>query len=176
MANINLLPPEYRRRNLDLGQKLMFIGIVGYILFLLVVFVNNYLQITHLQIEKEALQQQLSIVEPKLENITDLEKEQQNLRVKLQVIKQFDREVYYFQLLVLTSDLLPEGVGLSKLKYDGESLSYEGEAVDYRDVAEFMDRLRASESFTDVELISSFTTHNQSSIAFKITARLTIKD
>ncbi|AZR74504.1 hypothetical protein BBF96_14585 [Anoxybacter fermentans] len=176
MAYINLLPPEDRKKRLDLRYSLILIGIIFYIFLLLGVhFINQY-QIKQLMIESASIKNQIQILQPTLERIRKMEDEEKELQSKIKESKSLDKRTYFSSLLVFISELIPEGVKLTRLNYNREIISYEGEAVNYRNVADFIANLKSSGYFKDVELLSSYINDDQTnSIGFKITARLNIK-
>ncbi|MCK4257343.1 MAG: PilN domain-containing protein [Halanaerobiales bacterium] len=172
MAYINLLPPEENKKSLHRFQGLIGVLVLIYIIVLLSVYLTNYYQTKQLKFDKTSLENQLKMVEKSLEKVSELGKENKILEDRLRESQSLAEEDYILPVIVFMSSVIPEEMLLSRFTYSDENISFFGETSYYHSIANFMVNLKASEYFSEVELISSFTNNQSGSIGFKINARL----
>jgi type IV pilus assembly protein PilN len=147
MAKINLLPWRADRRAVRKREFLVMLamaGAAGVAAFLGAMFwmdarINN-------QVDRNTyMQQQITEVEKKLEEIKTLDKTRSKLLQRKQVIEQLQANrsqmVHMFDELVHT---VPEGVRLTSLKQVGDILTLEGVAQSNASVATYMRNVEAS--------------------------------
>jgi len=147
MAKINLLPWRAERRAVRKREFLVMLamaGAAGVAAFLGAMFwmdarINN-------QVDRNTyMQQQITEVEKKLEEIKTLDKTRSKLLQRKQVIEQLQANrsqmVHMFDELVHT---VPEGVRLTSLKQVGDILTLEGVAQSNASVATYMRNVEAS--------------------------------
>lgn len=175
MAYINVLPIEDRKRLFNLRHSLFVVGIIFYLVLLSWLYFINYYQLHQKNIEYRTLKNQIAIMEPAVERLNGLEKDQQNLQSKLEYGRNLIQKKYFSQVMLVISELIPEDVVLSRLNYEDYRFSFEGEAPDYENVALLITNLKSSGYFTEVDLKSSFINQEHENIGFKITAKLTLQ-
>lgn len=148
MARINLLPwrEELRKkRQKDFG---ITVGIA-------VVAMLAVVGLVHLQIDKmieyqnarnQRLTSEIALLDRKIAEIKDLEKEKQNLLARMRIVERLQTSrpevVHLFDEL---AEILPEGVYLTSLTQRGKSLSLDGYAQSNARVSSFMRALDGSE-------------------------------
>ena len=148
MARINLLPwrEELRKkRQKDFG---IMVGIA-------VVAMLAVVGLVHLQIDKmidyqnmrnQRLASEITLLDRKIAEIKDLEREKQNLLARMRIVEQLQTSrpevVHLFDELTKT---LPEGVYLTSLTQRGKNLNLDGYAQSNARVSSFMRALDGSD-------------------------------
>jgi type IV pilus assembly protein PilN len=147
MARINLLPWRAERRKL---RQKEFVGMLGFaaltallISLLIVMYYSG--QIEGQQARNEYLREQIVLVDQQIKEIEELDKKKANLLARKQVIEQLQASrsqmVHLFDQLVRT---IPEGVRLTSIKQNGQTLTLEGLAQSNARVSSYMRNLEAS--------------------------------
>ena len=147
MARINLLPWRAERRKLRQKEFVSMLGlaaVVAVAISLLIVMYYNG-QIQGQQNRNQYLRDQIVLVDQQIAEIEELDKKKANLLARKQVIEQLQASrsqmVHLFDELVRT---IPEGVRLSSIKQNGQSLTLEGRAQSNARVSSYMRNLEAS--------------------------------
>jgi type IV pilus assembly protein PilN len=147
MARINLLPWRAERRKL---RQKEFVGMLGFaalaaLLISLMIVMYYSRQIEGQQGRNEYLRQQITLVDQQIKEIEELDKKKANLLARKQVIEQLQASrsqmVHLFDELVRT---IPEGVRLTSIKQNGQTLTLEGRAQSNARVSSYMRNLEAS--------------------------------
>lgn len=154
-TRLNLLPwREMRRREQDRQLLTMAIGtwlLMGVIVFYAHVHVTSLVETQSRR--NEFLKQEISKLDEKIKEISELKKKRQALIARMNVIfrLQGDRTqiVHVFDEIVRK---LPEGVYLTNMKQSGSSVALKGVAQSNARVSALMRNLSSSEWFTDPEL------------------------
>ena len=148
MSNINLLPwREERRKELTSQFVALAMG-VAIIAALLVAagWVHANGRVDHQKSRNQYLQNEIDILNTKLQEIKDLENTKQNLLARMNVIQELQRSrpeiVHLFEELVTT---IPEGVWLLNIKQAGKNLTIDGKAESNARVSAYMRNLEASD-------------------------------
>jgi type IV pilus assembly protein PilN len=147
MARINLLPWRAERRK---QRQKEFVGMLGFaalaallISLLIVMYYSG--QIEGQQGRNQYLRQQITLVDQQIKEIEELDKKKANLLARKQVIEQLQASrsqmVHLFDELVRT---IPEGVRLTSIKQNGQTLTLEGRAQSNARVSSYMRNLEAS--------------------------------
>lgn len=147
MARINLLPWRAERRKL---RQKEFVGMLGFaalaallISLLIVMYYSG--QIEGQQARNDYLRQQIVLVDQQIKEIEELDKKKASLLARKQVIEQLQASrsqmVHLFDQLVRT---IPEGVRLTSIKQNGQTLTLEGRAQSNARVSSYMRNLEAS--------------------------------
>lgn len=148
MARINLLPwREALRKEL---QQQFFITVAFFIVIVIAVWgavhVLNSLRIEHQQSRIQFLQNHITNVEKKIEEIKLLEKDKARLNSRIAAIEQLQSNrpliVRLFDELVTS---LPEGVSVVSVKQGGAAITISGIAESNARVSSFMRKLDGSE-------------------------------
>lgn len=155
MPHINLLP---WREELRQERKKQFLTLLG--LSLLATAGVVYLALTqvqgwvsHQETRNRMLEQEISQLEEKIREIDELRETRENLLARMQVIEELQQQrteiVHLFDELVST---LPEGIYLTSLSQEGDTISMEGVAQSNARVSTYMKRLDASDWLDDPQL------------------------
>jgi len=155
MARINLLPWRAERRKLRQKEFISMLGLAAMlallISFLIVMYYSG--QIEGQQNRNEYLRQEIVLVDQKIKEIEELDRKKANLLARKQVIEQLQASrsqmVHLFDELVRT---IPEGVRLSSIKQNGQTLTLEGRAQSNARVSSYMRNLEASGWMTNPDL------------------------
>lgn len=147
MARINLLPWRAERRKLRQKEFLGMLGLAAalalLISFLIVMYFSG--QLEGQQNRNSYLRDQIVIVDKQIAEIEELDKKKANLLARKQVIEQLQASrsqmVHLFDQLVRT---IPEGVRLSSIKQNGQTLTLEGLAQSNARVSSYMRNLEES--------------------------------
>ena len=155
MARINLLPWREELRKTKQSEFMVVLGLslLGSLLLGIVVHFS-YARLISFQNSRNAfLDQQIAIMDKRIEAIKELEKEKQRLLARITAIEQLQSQrplnVRLFDELVKG---FPEGVSLQKLTQKGTSLTLEGVAESNARVSSLMRNLDASPWLTNPEL------------------------
>lgn len=147
MARINLLPWRAERRKLRQKEFVSMLGLSAVaallVSFLVVMYYNG--QLEGQQNRNAYLREQIVIVDKQIAEIEELDKKKANLLARKQVIEQLQASrsqmVHLFDQLVRT---IPEGVRLSSIKQNGQTLTLEGLAQSNARVSSYMRNLEES--------------------------------
>lgn len=168
MAYINLLPPEDRKPALDKRQSMIALAFGLYILVLIWVAMYNDAQLNRLTVEANTLDAQMQMIQPSLKKVGDLEKIRQDLQSKLEATQKFNKDIYFSKFMLTLSEIMPTQMFLKRLSFSGQELSFEGETADYQIIAIFIDRLKTTGYFAQLEIQSSFLNSVDGTVGFKI--------
>jgi type IV pilus assembly protein PilN len=147
MARINLLPWRAERRKLRQKEFVSMLGLSAVaallVSFLIVMYYNGQLEG---QLNRNSyLREQITIVDQQIAEIEELDKKKANLLARKQVIEQLQASrsqmVHLFDQLVRT---IPEGVRLTSIKQNGQTLTLEGLAQSNARVSSYMRNLEES--------------------------------
>lgn len=153
---INLLDWRQARRE---RLKQQFFGMLGlgaaFSAALAALFWVWVLQdISEQQGRNEYLKQQIVEADQKIKEIEDLERTKANLLARMRVIEQLEASrsatVHFFDEIVNT---LPEGVSITAIKQQGDSVTIEGLAESNGRVSTYMKNLDASDWFDAPKLV-----------------------
>lgn len=155
MARINLLPwrEELRKQRQQefIVALVAALAITGVVVGL--VHMNIAGRIEYQNSRNDYVQQQIKLVEKKIREIQDLEKQKKQLIARMKVIEQLQRNrpeiVHLFDELV---KLTPEGLHLTTLRQSGAQLVMEGNAQSNARVSAFMRNLDKSDWFDNPTL------------------------
>ena len=147
MARINLLPWRAERRKLRQKEFMTMLGLAAaaalLLSFLIVMYYNG--QIEGQQNRNQYLRDQIVLVDAQIKEIEELDKKKANLLARKQVIEELQSSrsqmVHLFDELVRT---IPEGVRLSSIKQNGQTLTLEGLAQSNARVSSYMRNLEDS--------------------------------
>jgi len=148
MAKINLLPWREALRKekqqeffviLGMGAALAAVIVIG-------VHVQFVAEIDAQQTRNKYLEDQIGLLDLKIEEIKQLENEKDKLLARMQAIEQLQGNrpliVRFFDELVRS---LPDGVSITNISQSGQAITIEGEAQSNARVSSFMRKLESSE-------------------------------
>lgn len=154
-TRLNLLPwREMRRREQD--RQLLTLAIGAWALMALIVF-YAHLHVTglidHQNRRNDFLKEEIAKVEKQIKEVNEIKKRREALIARMNVIQQLQadrtRIVRIFDELVRS---VPEGVQLTSLKHNGNSMSLTGVAQSNARVSALMRNFDQAEWFADPDL------------------------
>ena len=155
MARINLLP---WREALRKQKQQEFMGLLGatavaaLLIFGVVYFYHSQL-IDYQKSRNRYLEEQIALLDKKIQEIQELEKEKQRLLDRMRAIEQLQGNrpliVRFFDELIAS---LPEGVSVLDVNQSGQNITIRGEAQSNARVSSFMRNLESSDWLSDPKL------------------------
>jgi type IV pilus assembly protein PilN len=144
MAEINLLPWRENLRNTARKEFLIvfvtILGVVGVILLILFNMLNS--KVRHQQARNTELQQNITILEPKMAEITAIKLELNNLNAKQIVLEKLQLQSSHIApLLEQIAAQMPSELYLTRLDKKEQQLTFEGIAESNARVSELMQRI-----------------------------------
>ena len=178
MTKINLLPWRQERRAQRQKEYLTVLGLSGLVAAAVAFGVITYYDglIANQNDRNAYLTAEIQALDAKIAEIAELEKKRDHLLNRKQVIEQLQANrsqmVHLFDQLVRT---IPEGVRLSSIKQNGESLTLDGMAQSNARVASYMRSLEGSGWMTapDVSIIEAKGTDKLMPYQFTLSVTLT---
>lgn len=155
MARINLLPWRTERRKLRQKEFLGMLGLAAAVALLISFLIVMYFsgQLEGQQNRNNYLREQIVLVDQQILEIEELDKKKSNLLARKDVIEQLQASrsemVHLFDELVRT---IPEGVRLSSIKQNGQTLTLEGLAQSNARVSSYMRNLDESAWMSNPDL------------------------
>lgn len=155
MAKINLLPWREAQRAEKQKEFVVMLLIGAAIAGLIVVMVHVYYaqRIEAQQARNSYLEDQIGLLDKKIEEIRKLESDKAKLLARMRAIEQLQGNrpliVRFFDELV---NSLPEGVSVKTITQKDNSIEIEGEAQSNARVSSFMRKLESSEWLQNPEL------------------------
>lgn len=173
MARINLLPWREEQRNQR--KREFFFAVGGSVIFMLgiVLYVHMHIGglIANQNSRNDYVKREIKVVEAKIAEISELEKQKEQLISRMRVIEQLQSNrpeiVHVFEEI---AKLAPDGLYLVKLTQAGRNVTLEGVAQSNARVSSFMRALEESPWFTkpQLEVIQSSTKEVDRSRTFKL--------
>lgn len=161
MIKINLLPQlraKKVKKKAEIQYQLWLYG--GFMVFLVMVlgyfwfYLNDRLKT--LQAERTAMQQELAVLADKVKEVEGFEKDKKNFEEKIKVIQQLkSNQSGPVRLLDQVSRSLPSRVWLVGLSQTSKSVSIEGKAITNSELVDFIDNLKRSKFFSNIEILES---------------------
>ena len=155
MSKINLLPWREERRK-ELQQQFMMMFVVVALIAAAVWGAIHFYHIQLIEVQNSRIsyiEEQISIVDKKIEEIKQLEKEKDRLLARMRAIEQLQGNrpliVRLFDELVKS---LPEGVTINSIEQKGTSISITGVAQSNARVSSFMRNLESSQWLANPDL------------------------
>jgi type IV pilus assembly protein PilN len=159
MIRINLLPFRAARKKENIRRQLMIYGLSVALLLAIMGygFIHLATTLSSLKAEEEAKQKELKSYDATIKKIAELEKKIKEIRAKLEVIKELERnKTGPVHLLDEIAMAVPrEKLWLSSMKENRGNLTLTGTAMDNETIALFMTNLEKSEYISTVDLMSA---------------------
>jgi len=158
MIRINLLPFRAARKKENIRRQITIFALC--VLFLLTVMAYFTIQLnitlSSLKQEEERIQAELKTYEETIKKIGEFEKKIKEIRAKLDVIKELEKNKTgpVYLLDEIATAVPKEKLWLTSLKESGGSLELRGTAMDNETVALFMTNLAKAEHISNVDLQS----------------------
>jgi type IV pilus assembly protein PilN len=155
MAKINLLPwreAQRKEKQQEFFAMLGFGAIVAAVIVIAIHFYHSQL-IEAQQQRNKYLEDQISLLDKRIEEIKQLENEKEKLLARMRAIEQLQGNrpliVRFFDELVRS---LPEGVSVANISQSGQAITINGEAQSNARVSSFMRNLESSKWLTAPQL------------------------
>ncbi len=155
MARINLLPWREQKRKEDQRKYLSLLGFCAVVTAILVLLTHIHFngEITFQMARNKFLENEIKILDSKIQEIQKLEATRKALLERMEVIQNLQATrpgiVHLFDQLVET---LPDGTYLSSLKQSGDKLIIKGKAESNARVSAYMRNIENSEWLADPTL------------------------
>jgi len=155
MARINLLPwrAERRRQRQKEFQLMLGAAAVGGLLLSGLIYMYNSAQISGQNDRNTYMQNQIAEIDKQIAEIKDLDAKKADLLNRKQAIEQLQANRYQMvHLFDAIARTLPDGLVLTSLKQEGETLTLQGRAQSNARVATYMRNLEGSGWMTKPEV------------------------
>jgi type IV pilus assembly protein PilN len=177
MIRINLLPVKRKKAVIQLYSLLIrsAIILVLTIIVLGILTIHFSGKLSELRDEKAVKEKRLAELEEMLREVRNYEQDNLVYKEKNEIIKQLKRNQYIpVRLLDEVSARLPKGVWLSSLVNRGDVVDINGYSFTNSELVSYVQNLKKSKYFQDVELIESrqTTLGNASLYSFKLTFKV----
>ena len=181
--SINLLPPEYRKKQKDftwITDRRIIWPTVGLIVAIVaVLMLQTYINetISGLSQELSRVQEEVERERPLLSKISDLEQKQGVINTKINALKSIQvskkRWVILFENI---SSVLPPNMWITSINQMGEfDLEMRGVTYDFSEVAEYMVKLEKQVSIQSVSLVTISTAKVDGKEAYNFTIKVVLK-
>jgi type IV pilus assembly protein PilN len=155
MARINLLPWRDELRKERQKQFQIIAGLSAFLMLAIILLVHIRMEAIsdNQQSRNSYLEQEIKVLDKRIKEIKDLEKEKARLLARMDIIQQLQgsrpQVVHVFDELVTT---LPDGVYLTKIKNNGPSITLDGFAQSNARVSSYMRKVDNADWLTDPRL------------------------
>ena len=181
--SINLLPPEYRKKQKDftwITDRRIIWPTVGLIVAIVaIVMLQGYISetISGLSTELTRVQEEVERERPLLSKISDLEQKQGVINTKINALKSIQvskkRWVILFENI---SSVLPPNMWITSINQLGEfDMEMRGVTLDFPEVAEYMVKLEKQVSVQSVSLVTISTTKIDGDEAYNFTIKIVLR-
>ena len=181
--SINLLPPEYRRKQKDFtwvtDRRIIWPTVALIVAIVAVAMLQTYTSeiIADLGNELSRVQEEVDRERPLLGKISDLEQKQAVINTKINALKSIQtskkRWVILFENI---SSVLPPNMWLQSVNQLGDyDLEMRGVTFDFSEVAEYMVKLEKQVSVENVSLVTIATTKVDGEEAYNFTIKVVLK-
>lgn len=182
-VSINLLPPEYRKKQKDFSwatdRRTIWPTIALIVTIVGVMMLNTFITETtdSLNAELTRVKEAVERERPLLTKISDLEQKQGIINTKINALKSIQvskkRWVILFENV---SSVLPPNMWLTSLAQNGElNLEMKGTTFDFSEVAEYMVKLEKQASIESVSLVTISTAKVDGEEAYNFTIKVVLK-
>lgn len=155
MTNINLMPPVLLAKKKIQWRNILVIGILSaFVITIGVFWSNQLLEVKKKEAKLEELKAAVLKLQPYLSEINVIESEIEELRKRLNIITQLDKDRFIWaKLFDQMTNCLSQGVWLESLTNpSGKELQITGKAMDNFSIANYMLKLMESQVFTNVTI------------------------
>ena len=181
--SINLLPPEFRKKQKDFtwvtDRRIIWPTVALLVAIVAVVMLQGYVTetINGLSQELSRVQEEVERERPLLSKISDLEQKQGVINTKINALKSIQvskkRWVILFENI---SSVLPPNMWITSINQMGEfDLEMRGVTYDFSEVAEYMVKLEKQVSIQSVSLVTISTSKQEGKEAYNFTIKIILK-
>ena len=174
MIKINLLPTKAARKKESVIQQLVIGGIIftAFLVLLYVVHASKQKEIAQQTLKNSNLQAEINRLASVIAQVEDYKKKKQDRNSKIEIIKKLnDGRSGPVKMMEEFTFTIPDRLWIDNWKEKGRRVEMTGVAHSGATVADFLDNLRNSKYFSDVELIQTtlFEKESQKLQQFRIT-------
>ena len=180
--SINLLPPEFRKKQKDFSwitdRRIIWPTVALLVAIVAVVMLQGYVSetINGLSQELTRVQEEVERERPLLSKISDLEQKQGVVNTKINALKSIQvskkRWVILFENI---SSVLPPNMWIMSINQMGEfDLEMRGVTYDFSEVAEYMVKLEKQVSIQSVSLVTISTAKVEGKEAYNFTIKIVL--
>lgn len=181
--SINLLPPEFRKKQKDFtwvtDRRIIWPTVALLVAIVAVLMLQTYINdtISGLSQELTRVQEEVERERPLLSKISDLEQKQGVVNTKINALKSIQvskkRWVILFENI---SSVLPPNMWITSINQMGEfDLEMRGVTYDFSEVAEYMVKLEKQVSIESVSLVTISTAKVEGKEAYNFTIKVVLK-
>lgn len=181
--SINLLPPEFRKKQKDFSwitdRRIIWPTVALLVAIVAVVMLQGYVTetISGLSQELTRVQEEVERERPLLSKISDLEQKQGVVNTKINALKSIQvskkRWVILFENI---SSVLPPNMWITSINQMAEfDLEMRGVTYDFSEVAEYMVKLEKQVSIQSVSLVTISTAKVDGKEAYNFTIKIVLK-
>lgn len=156
MIKINLLPTKAKQKKESTYAQLIVAAIAIVIAIMFAFFLNQVVQrkLDNEQVVINDLNAKLNKLKSVIEKVEEYKKEKQDLESKISAIKQLnDQRTGPVKFLAEFARVLPERAWITTFKEVEKAVTLEGVAADGPTVTAFVDNLRGSKFFSNIDLL-----------------------
>ena len=181
--SINLLPPEYRKKQKDFtwvtDRRIIWPTVAAIVAIVAVLMLQAFINetISGLSNELSRVQEEVERERPLLSKISDLEQKKGVVTTKINALKSIQvskkRWVILFENL---SSVLPPNMWITSINQLGEfDMEMRGVTLDFPEVAEYMVKLEKQVSVQSVSLVTISTTKIDGDEAYNFTIKIVLR-
>lgn len=181
--SINLLPPEYRKKQKDFtwvtDRRIIWPTVAAIVSIVAVLMLQTYISETigGLSNELNLVQEEVERERPLLSKISDLEQKKGVVTTKINALKSIQvskkRWVILFENI---SSVLPPNMWITSINQLGEfDMEMRGVTLDFPEVAEYMVKLEKQVSVQSVSLVTISTTKIDGDEAYNFTIKIVLQ-
>ena len=181
--SINLLPPEYRKKQKDFtwvtDRRIIWPTVAAIVSIVAVLMLQTYISETigGLSNELNRVQEEVERERPLLSKISDLEQKKGVVTTKINALKSIQvskkRWVILFENI---SSVLPPNMWITSINQLGEfDMEMRGVTLDFPEVAEYMVKLEKQVSVQSVSLVTISTTKIDGDEAYNFTIKIVLQ-
>lgn len=181
--SINLLPPEYRKKQKDFtwvtDRRIIWPTVAAIVAIVAVLMLQAFINetISGLSNELSRVQEEVERERPLLSKISDLEQKKGVVTTKINALKSIQvskkRWVILFENI---SSVLPPNMWITSINQLGEfDMEMRGVTLDFPEVAEYMVKLEKQVSVQSVSLVTISTTKIDGDEAYNFTIKIVLR-
>lgn len=181
--SINLLPPEYRKKQKDFtwvtDRRIIWPTVAAIVAIVAVLMLQAFINetISGLSNELSRVQEDVERERPLLSKISDLEQKKGVVTTKINALKSIQvskkRWVILFENI---SSVLPPNMWITSINQLGEfDMEMRGVTLDFPEVAEYMVKLEKQVSVQSVSLVTISTTKIDGDEAYNFTIKIVLR-
>lgn len=178
MIRVNLLPTKRKKKAKALPAFLISMVLLtlaaGIISAYLFYWLNS--ELSSQRQKKKANEAQLADLNNKIKEVKNFEEQKKTLEQRKNIIEQLRKnQSLPVRILTEMSNVLPSGVWLQTMSVSGESINISGSGFTNEDVVNYVDNLKKSKLFADVNLIGTQKSGTGKVVTYQFTLTCRVK-